>query len=287
MTLPNFLGIGVPRAGTTWLHELLQSHPAVYVPRRRKEVSFFDLHYDRGVGWYEKFFPSERQAGRYRAIGEITPYYCYCPECPARIAGLGIRRLVLMLRNPVERAWSYYGQKVRNGMFRGTFEDFLDHSKWPVVSQGQYSRFLQRYFEHFERREVLVLIFEHAMADIHGTKHVLAEFLGVNEDGFTLADAQQAVNPSYMPRAPRLYGLAFRVSKLCRQYDLDWVVNTTKRLGIRELFGAVGKIPPIQPATREQLQDLFRPEILELEKLLATSLDVWRSPAAPAAGAEG
>src|SRR4051812_32958483 len=106
MALPTFLGIGVPRAGTTWLHELLSSHPEVYVPVRRKELSFFNLYYDRGTRWYQKFFPSEAEADRYRALGEITPYYFYGPECPERIARLGVGKLLLILRHPVERAWS-------------------------------------------------------------------------------------------------------------------------------------------------------------------------------------
>ena len=56
MTLPTFLGIGVPRGGTTWLHTTLISHPDVYMPTRRKEVRFFDRYYERGLGWYETFF---------------------------------------------------------------------------------------------------------------------------------------------------------------------------------------------------------------------------------------
>ena len=57
--LPNFLGIGVPRGGTTWLHELLSSHSEVYMPTQRKEIHYFDRFYDRGSSWYEDFFPSD------------------------------------------------------------------------------------------------------------------------------------------------------------------------------------------------------------------------------------
>ena len=60
--LPNFIGIGVPRAGTTWLHELLDMHPDVAVPQRRKEVHFFDRYYDKGMAWYSSFFPPDHEA---------------------------------------------------------------------------------------------------------------------------------------------------------------------------------------------------------------------------------
>jgi hypothetical protein len=98
MALPTFLGIGVPRAGTTWLHGLLDSHPDVYVPSRRKEVSFFDLHYGRGVEWYKRFFPADSETARYQAIGEITPFYFYGRDCPERISRMSVSKLLLMLR---------------------------------------------------------------------------------------------------------------------------------------------------------------------------------------------
>lgn len=85
MTLPTFLGIGVPRGGTTWLHTLLASHPEVYMPTRRKEIRFFEKYYERGVSWYSTFFCPPEQAERYRAIGEISTQYYDCKACPQRI----------------------------------------------------------------------------------------------------------------------------------------------------------------------------------------------------------
>lgn len=276
MSLPTFLGIGVPRAGTTWLHELLGSHPEVYVPSRRKELSFFDLHYGRGLKWYQKFFPAEPERGRYRVVGEITPYYYYCEACPERIARVGVRNLVLMLRHPVDRAWSYYGQKIRNGMFRGSFEEFLGQTRWPVIEHGRYGKYFQRYLQHFDRKQILVLLSEEALSDLPSTKRALASFLGVSESGFAATDPMGAVNASYVPQSPRLYGLAFRISKVCRRYDLDWLVNSAKRLGVREVFGAAGTLAPMGVETRARLDELFQPEIAELERLLHIPLDVWR-----------
>ena len=94
MTLPTFLGIGAMRAGTTWLHDLLASHPDVFVPARRKEVNFFSFYYERGLSWYERFFPPESEAQNYRAIGEISPIYLYCDPCPERIASMSLIGLI-------------------------------------------------------------------------------------------------------------------------------------------------------------------------------------------------
>jgi hypothetical protein len=277
MALPTFLGIGVPRAGTTWLHEALGSHPDVYVPVRRKELSYFDLYYHRGDRWYQKFFPRGTDAGRYRALGEITPYYFYGPDCPERIAALKIPKLILILRQPVDRAWSYYGQKIRNGMFRGTFEEFLSQSRWPVLEQGHYTRYLERYLRYFNREQLLILVFERALADTSATKETLARFLELDPAGFATTGPERVVNASYVPRARGAYGLAFRISKLCRQHDLDWVVNAAKGLGVKRALGVAGEVAPMEPATRRRLDELFSGEMAALEEMLGTSLDVWRT----------
>jgi hypothetical protein len=85
MTLPNFLVIGTRRAGTSLFHHrILGTHPEIYVPVERKDIHYFDLYYERGVEWYQSYFPSGA-AAQFRAIGEVTPDYLACPEAPRRI----------------------------------------------------------------------------------------------------------------------------------------------------------------------------------------------------------
>jgi hypothetical protein len=278
VTLPTFLGIGVPRGGTTWLHELLAAHPDVYMPSRRKELNFFNFNYSRGVPWYQKFFPNDAAAGAYKAIGEISPWYFYADECPSRISGLGIEKLILMLRNPTDRTWSYYARAIRDGDFRGSFEEFLEHPRWQALEQGRYARYLQGFLEHFRSDQILVLISECAFGDLSGTKRRLGEFLGVAPDGFGSGAGVVPVNASYVPRAPRAYALAFRVARhLRRRLDLDWLVNTGKRMGIKRALGGDGrKLPPMSEQTRRHLASTFAPGIDELQRMLQASLAVWR-----------
>ena len=126
MTLPTFVGIGVPRAGTTWLHTLLDGHPQVYLPTRRKEVRFFDRHFEHGLDWYEGFFCTPGEAARYQAIGEISPQYLYERGCADRIFEvLPSAKLLVMLRHPVDRAYSQYGFILQRRNFRGSFEEFI------------------------------------------------------------------------------------------------------------------------------------------------------------------
>ena len=184
MQLPTFLGIGAPRAGTTWLHEQLAGHTQVYVPSKCKEVHFFDRYFERGAKWYAKFFPSDSQATDYEAIGEITPHYLYGEECPARINGLlPAVKLILILRHPVDRAYSHYWHRAKLDNFTGLFEDFL--TAYPeAIGWGYYSQPLEKYLQFFDSDRILVLIHEKIFTDITGAQNKVAHFLGISPSLF-------------------------------------------------------------------------------------------------------
>lgn len=111
--LPDFLGIGVQKGGTTTLQRLLERHPGAWLPPA-KELQFFSLHHQRGEAWYRQQFAAARPQQR---CGEITPYYLFHPEAAARIAALLPQvRLLVLLRDPVERALSQYFHARRLGL---------------------------------------------------------------------------------------------------------------------------------------------------------------------------
>lgn len=121
--LPNFLIIGSQRAGTSSLFSYLRTHPAV-VPSYVKEVHYFDRNFQRGLGWYRSFFPTvayrevvRRRTGLEPAIGEATPGYIFHPLVPERAAGLLPQvKLIVLVRNPVDRAYSSYWHRRAQGL---------------------------------------------------------------------------------------------------------------------------------------------------------------------------
>lgn len=275
--LPTFLGIGVARAGTTWLHELLEIHPEVYVPKYRKEIHFFDRYYERGIDWYDKFFPSDVQASKYRAIGEITPCYLYYDRCLKRILRMpSITKLIVILRNPVDRAYSYYGCFIRDGICSGSFEYCMSH--YPqIIQQGFYSEYLKKYLHHFKREQLLVLIYEQTVASsLSKTKNMLARFLGINEAGFPSTAGFKKVNIGGIPAAHSAYIFCAKVGERLKGMDLDGIVYWSKKLGIQRLFGTKRSLPPMKEKTQQYLKDLYMPEIRKLESLLRTDLDCWK-----------
>lgn len=111
--LPDFLGIGTQKGGTTYLHGLLQQHPQVFLAHP-KELHYFSLHHQRGLDWYGRHFEA---AAPNQCCGEVTPYYLFHPLAAKRIAAaLPDVKLIVLLRDPVERALSQYFHSKRLGL---------------------------------------------------------------------------------------------------------------------------------------------------------------------------
>ncbi len=191
---PGFLIVGAQRSGTTSLFRALALHPQVRSPLFHKGVHYFDVQYTQGRSWYLGHFPL-RRPGRApgedsRVItGEASPYYIHHPAAPARIrADLPDVRLVVLLRDPVERAYSAYQHEVARGFEHEEFERALDleprrlageterllanpgyrslsHQHHAYVDRSRYARQVRRLFELFGEDRVLVLDSEDFFAD--------------------------------------------------------------------------------------------------------------------------
>jgi hypothetical protein len=124
--LPGFLIVGAQRCGTTSLFKALIQHPSVKRPFGRKGIHYFDVAYGRGIGWYRSHFPLSGP-GPLRLTGESSPYYMFHPLAPARIADdLPQARLIVALRDPVERAYSAHAHAVARGFETEPFERALE-----------------------------------------------------------------------------------------------------------------------------------------------------------------
>lgn len=276
MSLPNFLVIGAPRAGTSLLHhKILLPHPEVYVPVQRKEVHYFDRYYERGLEWYQSYFPSG-EAEQFQAIGEVTPDYLATPEAPARIhALLPGCRLVAILRNPVDRAWSWYLHARRSRNEGRDFARFIEEDP-AALSGGLYHQHLQRYLALFPRQQLLVLIYEELVENPGRELGRLAAFLGV---GMIWSDPaallHERVNPGETPRFAGTFALARRAAGALTRHDLNWPVRVAKQLGVRRWFGRTASEPTLSAAERRRLADFYRDDVGELAALLERDLEVW------------
>jgi hypothetical protein len=184
--LPDFLIIGAKKGGTTFLYDLLSRHPYVE-PAAKKELHYFDiLVEDEGIDWYRRCFPSPRWKEGQRTIsGEATPYLDD-PRVPERVAKvLPQARLIALLRDPVERAYSDYQQVCRKGREHLSFEEAVDAEmnqptplRW-YLSRGVYINHLLPWAKFFDDEQILVLKSEDLFERTQETLGRVLDFLNL------------------------------------------------------------------------------------------------------------
>jgi hypothetical protein len=261
--LPDFIVIGVQRGGTTSFYRYLTENPCI-APAAVKEMHFFDLRFKNGVHWYRAHFPlflhkeyAERMRGHNLITGEATPAYLFYPLVPERVARILPRvKLIVMLRNPVDRAYSHYWLQVRVGHESLSFEeavrreperlreewenvseagsqhgDDLRHyfrllGRYSYLSRGLYVDQLQGWGALFPKEQMLILCSEDFYADPAASLQQVCAFLNVP----------------------------------------NWELNEYKRY-------RGGKYPRMNPATREWLIDYYRPHNERLYEYLDMRFD--------------
>jgi hypothetical protein len=272
MTRPNFIVIGPGKTGTTWLYECLKAHPQIALARDTKETVFFADYYDRGLGWYEKFFDGLTAPAR----GEVSNTYFFTPEAPARIAqDLPGVKLIAFLRDPVERIQSLYLFRLRNGLVKGSLEDAIAADP-AMVAQNFFDEHLARWLAAFPREQLFVALFDDLKRDPKGLLRDIYAFLGVDPD-FVPPAAQERVLEASAPRSAGLFHLLKRFALWLRRNDfhraLSWA--KTNPLVMKALTRRVADKPAISDETRARLRDIYRPHVIATEELIKRDLGAW------------
>lgn len=177
-TEPDFLIIGTQKGGTTSLYHHLTHHPNIKAAAV-KEVHYFDEQFGRGFDWYKRHFPSNLSAGS--ITGEASPYYLFHPQTPRRVHELLPNiKLIVLLRNPVYRAYSHYRMMVRRGLEQLSFPEALqaehdrvndeyermardssylspDCSHYSYLKRGLYAEQLEGWYQYFPKEQFLIL----------------------------------------------------------------------------------------------------------------------------------
>ncbi len=232
--LPSFLIVGAQRSGTTSLSRTLDEHPAVFTAVLHEEVHFFDVSYRRGLSWYRSHFPllatarrSARQADVAPVSFESSPYYMFHPLAPERIArDLPGVRLLVLLRDPVERAYSGHAHEVAHGFESEPFESALEleparlagqaeriaadpgyfsysHQHHSYIARGQYADQVERLERHFGRDRLHVVDSGDFFTDPEVVYDGVLAFLGLPHRGSPAFKRRNARPRSPMPDSVR------------------------------------------------------------------------------------
>ena len=232
--LPSFLIVGAQRCGTTSLSRTLGEHPAVFSAVLHEEVHFFDVSYRRGLAWYRSHFPllamgrrAAHAAGVAPVSFESSPYYMFHPLAAERIArDLPGVRLLVLLRDPVERAYSGHAHEVAHGFETEPFESALElerarldgeaehiaadpgyfsysHQHHSYVARGQYVDQLEQLERHFGRDGLHVVDSGDFFTDPEAVYDGVLAFLGLPNVGYPAFKRRNARPRSPMPDSVR------------------------------------------------------------------------------------
>jgi hypothetical protein len=275
MRLPNFIAIGPPRTGTTWLYRALSGH--VGLPRDTKETDFFSANYAKGIDWYADFF--SECAGN-QPIGELSPNYFAAAEAPGRIARLIPEcRIICTLRDPVDRFYSFYRLMRHNGWTRATLEELAGDSE--AAEANRYTHYLGCWRKRFGSERVLIAFYDDLEENPQGFLDSICEFIGIAP--ILLADSplltKRVNRVTAGPKIALLAEQAWRLRRWLEKRGARKTITALRKAGVwRFSFRGGGKFGPLDPDIERALRTRFRPEVEALEAMMGRDLSEWKMP---------
>jgi hypothetical protein len=279
MCKPNFLVIGDVKAGTTSLHSYLSQHPQIYMPRERKELRYFAYDYENPyhvrakstvVRTLDEYLAHFAGAGDKKAIGEASPNYLRSPGAAARIRKqLPDARLIVSLRNPADRLHSLYQMHYRAGSISAPLDEYAFAHEATRIKGNFYWADLKRYFELFDRKQIMVILFDELKEDSQGVAEKLYEFLGLESDFVPHLEPQ---NTGGIPRNVQLYSLLIRAKNVAKSVGTPppylrraWSQFRDEALQRQELDITI----------RRKILEVCTDDILMTQELIGRDLSRW------------
>lgn len=293
---PDFFVIGAGRSGTTSLHRYLSQHPQLFLAPKNPsyfyacdlgETPFADNHealppyFVGDAGKYQGLFA---EASSERLTGDVSPVYLASTHVARRIARFNPRaKLIALLRNPVDRVFSRYVARHRDGLeHTPTFEDLVESELSEPVQRddahasylpgGMTSHFLQTYYDAFPRDQIAVWFYEDFAAGTGQVMREICRFLGVRED-FSF-DLSQIHNRGGGRIKNRALGKIWAGSEPLRRGLRPLLPRKFRDSAFRKVTAETERVL-VQPATRKRLLEIYRKDIEQLAKMTGRDLSAW------------
>lgn len=296
MTLPNFLIVGAAKCGTTSLYEYLKVHPEVFMPKR-KEPNFFAGPSQGNKVSEKEYISLFSRVEREKAIGEASVAYLFAEGTPARIyEHLGPRtKILIILRNPVDAAYSLWGHKRREGGEKLEFQeavesepqrirdpDFIKNCtgwlySYAYLERARFACQVQNYISQFGSEQVKVLIFEEFFSDPVKWYSEVCRFLGVSDDyqpSFQVHNSTGSVKSTWLrdiaiERRAWKEPLKLVIPRSARRWMQNKVYWWNRKRSLDNT--------PIPLQIRKKVWKLLEEDVTELERILDRSVkDIWR-----------
>ena len=274
LRLPNFIIIGAQKAGTTTLYNALNQHPEIYMPIN-KELNFYfkEKLFNKGIKYYKSLFQPKGQ----QVMGEASPGYMCHPLVPKRIFETNKDvKIICVLRNPVDRAYSQFWDNKRHltetGSFENAFSKYSNYQQYEsgkigYFTRGFYADYLERYYNLFPKENILLLKTEDLKNNFEESILICHEFLGLKNLSYKTTQIKS--NESYTYNNI-FYKLIFNYSFINR--------NIPYNIKKFSFFGRTSKFsyPHLDKDIRKDLTSYFWKHNEKLEKLTNLNLSNWK-----------
>jgi hypothetical protein len=267
--LPNYLIVGAPKCGTSSLARWLEQHPQVYmVPE--KELHFFTGYWEQGLDWYEACFQPNGEP----LVGEASPAYLANHTAHERMASIvPDAKLIAMVRNPVDRAYSHYwhwhDRKGEKRSFEEVIAPELAGTDDLYLAPGRYLEHIEALLEHYPREQLDVIVFDDLAAKPTEVFQAACRFLGA--DDTIVPDNVGSVVNSYMYYYPRWLWAIFVKVRIGK-----FLPGRVGAALYRKMVRTADPYPPMDANTRARLIEYFRPHNDALSAWLGRDLSHWR-----------
>lgn len=294
MTLPNFLIIGAAKSGTTSVYYYLNQHPQVYMSPV-KEPRFFalegenldfcspddQLFVENSVVHFDDYCKLFDGVTNEIAVGEASPLYLYSPKAPSRIKHyIPEVKLIAILRDPVERAYSSYMHYIREDYEKCSFAEALEEEKkriqenwvymWYYKRCGYYYEQIKRYLDIFAPSQIKICLYDDLRADTSLFLKDIFDFLEIDN---SFVPELSVLNASGIPKSRLLYNFLDRgnpIRSALKVLPQDLRRNVAKPLRKWNL-----EKPSLPPDIGNELRKLYRSDILKLQDLINRDLSPW------------
>jgi hypothetical protein len=288
---PDFFIVGAAKSGTTSVWEYLRSHPHVFFPTVKEPHYFVSIPARPGDEWTyfagnrEGYLNLYKDARGYKASGDASPGYLWDVNSARMIHEVSPNaKIVILLRDPIERAQSHYLRMSWWGIDPLSFPEAIrrDNSrnsdgwwnKFLYVEAGLYYEQVRRYLEAFGKEQVGVYLFEDLEKDTPGVVSAIARHIGVDPALLDQDELRRVHNLSRAPRFKWLYdGVRGAFSLRLRMKILPEPMR--KWMSYNPIFYKSDK-PRVEPEARRYLQDIYEPDLRNLERLLGKKLPELR-----------
>lgn len=285
----DFIGIGAPRCGSTWMYERLEEHPEVCVSHPKETLYFLPgIGYEKTSGEYGAYF-KHCKPGQIK--GEFSPTYLYFKEAIEKIERDAPKaKLIVVLRNPIDRYLSarYYRALAKEQT--PDIESDIQRGVHREIERGYYAKYLKMFLSRFARRQIGIFVYEDMERDPVEFIRSVYEFLGVSAD-FVPGSVHKKTNitAAGRVRSPLLRRTLKKITKWVVHGPFNTVLAPAlKKLGARGMLRRINalntRLPeeltphekPIRAELREQLRAYYDGDIRELEGILGRDLGFWK-----------